>query len=420
MSRTGRTRMRATRSRRLGARTWPRSARHSGAACAVLTAAILAAALAGCGTRPASGPRWPAARVLKPPASILAPTPSPPAGVTGLRVVGANGATAWELTATSLSVTQDAGRHWSAVPLPAGVVPPLVTTVTAAAGRGLWLAVWRSPAIDLYHRDVGAATWSRRTLVPRLPSSLAFLARQAPTVSITLASAQLVTVVADWGFTSTSAYSTLFISSDDGTAFAQHPTTIGSYLWSATFVSAHQGIITAGPRMNILYRTDDGGASWSPVTIPGLPPSATGASSVSYGTPGADGRQLLLPVIVSSNDGAQSISIYRTTGAGAAFTGPTGPPLHVPAPRSAGEVTPAIAASVIWLPELGRIYESIDAGATWTTVTTAQSPNPISLISPSQAIGIATDSGCRSFKSDCYYYTYLVTSTDGGRTWRTL
>ncbi len=350
---------------------------------------------------------------------MLAPVPSPPAGVARLRLVGASGATAWELTAIGLSVTQDAGRHWSAVSLPAGVEPSLITTVTAAAGRGLWLAVWQSPAIDLYHGDTGAASWSRLTLEPQLPSSSeAFLAGLAPTVSITLAPAGVVTVVADWGLTSTQAYSVVFVSSDDGAAFSQHPTGIGMNLFSATFVSAQRGIIITGPVMNFLYRTSDAGATWSPVRIPGLQPSAPGA--VSYGTPGADRTQLLLPVIVTGSGGAQTIRIYRLEGAGAAITGPTGPPLHVPASLSAGQVMPAIAGSVIWLPARGRIYESTDAGTAWTVVRTAESPFPISVISRSQAIGIATNSGCRSFKSDCYYYSYLVATTDGGHDWRTL
>jgi hypothetical protein len=316
-------------------------------------------------------------------------------------------------------VSLDAGQHWSAAALPAAVAPSSITTITAAGGRGLWLAVWRLPAIDLYHQGPGLAGWSHRTLVPRLPSSLAFLGGQLPGVSLTLGPANVVTVVADWGITSSHDYSTLFISSDDGATFAQHPTNIGLFLSSDTFLSPRRGIIVAGPVMSDLYRTADGGASWSPVTIPGLP-SGPAVSYVSYGTPGAAGPQLLLPVIVTSSDGAQAISIYRSTDAGAAFAGPTGPPLKLPASLSAGEVSPAIAGTVIWLPARGRIYQTINAGATWTTVMTAQSAYPISLISSSQAIGTATDSGCRSFKTDCYDYSYLIGTTDGGRSWRTL
>ncbi len=61
-------RMRATRSRPPCAGMWLRSIRRSSAACAVLTAAVLAAAIGGCGTRPAPGaggaPHGPARAVL--------------------------------------------------------------------------------------------------------------------------------------------------------------------------------------------------------------------------------------------------------------------------------------------------------------------------------------------------------------------
>ncbi len=55
MSGNGITRMRATWSRSPFAGMWLRSIRRSSAACAVLTAAVLAAAIGGCGTRPAPG-----------------------------------------------------------------------------------------------------------------------------------------------------------------------------------------------------------------------------------------------------------------------------------------------------------------------------------------------------------------------------
>jgi photosystem II stability/assembly factor-like uncharacterized protein len=57
MSGNGMTRMRATRPRRPFAGMWLRCIRRSGAACAVLTAVVLAAGIGGCGTRPAPGAR---------------------------------------------------------------------------------------------------------------------------------------------------------------------------------------------------------------------------------------------------------------------------------------------------------------------------------------------------------------------------
>ncbi len=57
MSGNGITRMRAARSRHPFAGTWLRPIRRSSAACAVLTAAVLAAAIGACGTRPAPGGR---------------------------------------------------------------------------------------------------------------------------------------------------------------------------------------------------------------------------------------------------------------------------------------------------------------------------------------------------------------------------
>ncbi len=88
-------RMRATRSRPLCAGMWLRSIRRSSAACAVLTAAVLAAAIGGCGTRPAPGaggaPHGPARAVL------TATFPLP-----GILGVATGGGAAWVTTGNAV------------------------------------------------------------------------------------------------------------------------------------------------------------------------------------------------------------------------------------------------------------------------------------------------------------------------------
>jgi photosystem II stability/assembly factor-like uncharacterized protein len=94
--------------------------------------------------------------------------------------------------------------------------------------------------------------------------------------------------------------------------------------------------------------------------------------------------------------------------------------LSVPASADAGDVSPALSGRLVWLPERGRIYESTNGGASWTTVLTTVSVMTISLIDPSSAIGVSATSGCRQYRTDCYSDTYLVATTDGGRTWHTI
>jgi photosystem II stability/assembly factor-like uncharacterized protein len=64
------------------------------------------------------------------------------------------------------------------------------------------------------------------------------------------------------------------------------------------------------------------------------------------------------------------------------------------------------------------IRESTDGGVTWTSVTTSNLPIvALDLTSPTSATGVAVDSGCAGFKTNCWSNTYLVFTTDGGRTW---
>lgn len=85
-----------------------------------------------------------------------------------------------------------------------------------------------------------------------------------------------------------------------------------------------------------------------------------------------------------------------------------------------GEPELAEDGTTIWVPLGSRIYETTDRGGHWTSIATNAFAGSIGLDGGSRAIGVLSDSGCRQFKSDCYYYSFLDTTSDGGRTWHTV
>jgi hypothetical protein len=396
----------------------------------VLTAGVTCLVVVGavaCGSRataPSSPQATSAGRVSSGTRSVGAgevspgPTPPAPADVAGVLLVGADGAAAWQLTSTGLSITRDAGAHWSRAPLPPGVVAASVGAIAAEARRGVWLAVSTSSRIDVYHSSTFGGSWTDSRLVPSNPPGLS-VGGQSPAGSITVGPGRMVIVVAAWGFTTFSAYSRIFVSADDGASFAQHPSGTSSHIFSVGFVDPLRGISVAGPTglQNQVARTADGGASWTPVAIP---IHAEPTQQAEVGIPHVDGTILQLPVTVTDRSGDQRVAILRSTDGGATFTRPIGAPLTIAADTGSGDVSAALLGNLAWMPARGKIYQSADAGRSWTPITTSTFAWPLTLISASSAIGIATDSGCAGFKSDCHDYNYLVATNDGGRSWRTL
>jgi len=319
----------------------------------------------------------------------------------------------WGLTASGLSVFDGAGVHWSVVPLPSGVRSESITDITASADGGVWLGVPRGAGVDVYRHRGEPGEWTRTTLRPFKSAGLS-VGNASPQGSVTLGPGRLVTVIAGWRLTTSVAYYRLFVSTDSGATFTQHAAPTGVPIGPITFLDATHGVTVGGPTgaPRFVFHTADGGRSWNPVTIP---VHVTRTQQAVVGDAVADSSALRLPVLIRAESGDQLV-IYTSTDGGASFTPPTTPPLQIPAAFDPGEVFPAILGNTAWFPVRGGIYESGDAGASWTLVSSNASPHWISLISGSAAVGVTNDSTCQN--GTCHNENYLVVTTDGGRTWR--
>ena len=284
-----------------------------------------------------------------------------------------------------------------------------------APDRPVWLAVHSGDGYRLYSKAVDATAWSSVLLTPSwalLPSTTG----RADMVKVTPGPGGLVTVAETMSGGSTSAVTSLFVSTDDGKSFTQHPPRSGSvanmYWASVTLVTPQTGVVIAGPDTypHVFLHTSDGGTTWSEAKVAGLP----AAPNYTPGTPMLVGTDIVVPVVTCGTDCGTGEFLLLVSHDGGASFNPQG--LAIPAAGNSdtlGEVT--------WVPSVGGvIHETSDGGQTWTAVTSTGLPNGIGslhLTGPSSATAVVVDSGCAGFKTDCWYSNFLVATTDGGRTW---
>jgi photosystem II stability/assembly factor-like uncharacterized protein len=204
----------------------------------------------------------------------------------------------------------------------------------------------------------------------------------------------------------------LYVIDDGGTTW----TKIGSTpprVRAVAFATTRDGWGTTSTAER-LYATDNGGKSWSPVTLPASGPFEE--TNVTYGAPSAvEGGAVLLATFKTPRAGASPFLVYTTPGAGKPFSAH---PLPAQATSLGGDgPTLSVVSLQQWFVADGsHLFATDDGGAVWHAI----SPIPGW---PSQGvIGISFASAIDGMAvvlagSGAAQLPTLMRTSDGGRKW---
>jgi photosystem II stability/assembly factor-like uncharacterized protein len=350
-------------------------------------------------------------------ASGVASSPSPAPTQSGPLEIGVAGTSMWALSQNGLFLSTDEGQQWAAISLPSGASAASVAAVATAPSRPIWAAVLESGDLHLYRRTVDGE-WADTILVPKWPDIVTQYG-SPDTVMIEPGPSQIVAVTATIHVGMTSAFSTLFVSADDGQTFQGQPPQVASDTntawWSVTMISPQSGVLVAGPVHQRLFSTSDGGATWSAVPI------STVSSSTLFGlgTPSVSGSGVRI-LLTAKTDAGESVSVLVSDDEGLTFHASSQTPLSLP--KYDAPVTASALDSTVWVipPGGGKLYESSSDGQDWTAVDAPSLPADtlsISLSSSSSATAVVQNNQCTGWKSSCTSFASLLSTTDAGHTW---
>lgn len=410
----------------------------------VVVLALAATVVVVARNHPGGPPSVPAHRIggsrtLRVTPSPGSPGSSSPLVYTPVQEVGlADDSVGWAADGTGIYLTTDQGRSWRTITPPNLAnedVFDRIGSLDAIGQNDLWLALEDVPGLVPYSQSTdgsdrgqgidrstdGGRTWT----FTALPGCL-----QACGANLSMSF-----VNPEQGFAAMGpgqAGSTLLFSTHDGGAAWTRLGAKGNLGGSAqiVFSSAHDGWAVTGPTFGdrgqqtspggVLYRTLDGGVSWSPA--PGLPSKDQFALPTFFGTNTG--------VMLSNPEGAsaQSTSVFVTDDGGATWTAhplPTIGGLANLKPRGLGSRFAAIGPRS-WKIDIGSaLYSTSNGGHIWTwfvPIPASQIGTVSSVVFSSSADGMAITlpPGCSGPDYDpqgpqCF--PSLTVSTDGGIRW---
>ena len=371
--------------------------------------------LAGCGTGQQGttpvGTRPPTVQATGTTSGTASATPTPSAGPNPLinALWMSDATTGWARTTTRLILhTTDGGTSWQDVTpaYPAGSTGQLPPAFAFLSGTVAWVAVSEKQQLDgtipnvLFRTSDGGHTW-QEAMLPRSGLGVS---------QVQFVNAQDGWVLASFGGVAAGSQAVdLFRSTDGGqtwstVARAPGSLPLGGDKSGMGWASATTGRITgtiATPNPILLYRTQDRGVSWQPQSLPSssfspvqtLPPVFFSAT------------EGLLPVTFFNGEGS-GLTVYATHDGGATWSSST--PLSM-----AGSVWGFLTMQQGWVVGANgtTLNETSDGGQHWTPITPSANFRNISqldFVSAQEGWAISTATPAAPV---------LLKTMDGGQTW---
>jgi photosystem II stability/assembly factor-like uncharacterized protein len=295
--------------------------------------------------------------------------------------------------------TSNAGAHWRNI-TPRTMSPVLfghIVDIETFGTARIWLELVGDERMDFVpYTDNSGATWR----VGVLPGGAA-LSGTAPTLSFWTPESGLAVGERNGGAIG------LYQTDDGGASWKQLAgATAGPFGGPVTFTSASDGWTWNGG--GSVYRTDDGGRTWQPVRLPTL----RGYKLTAVEQPEFfDGDVVIVIARLQSASGTRT-AFFESRDGGASWH-----PQLAPRPADATTTAAFAASGSDWFALTGsELLATTSAGRTWqesdVRTPTGLSINTIDYLS--QTIGWAEAAGPAIGD---LYPTYLLRTTDGGRTW---
>jgi photosystem II stability/assembly factor-like uncharacterized protein len=326
----------------------------------------------------------------------------------------------WVLLGDRLLITEDGAIHWREIPPDLrGAAILDVAFLDAVSG---WLVALRSEPVSeaqlsIYQTSDGGTTWNAYPLsVPAQGIAAAYL---------DFVDAQTGWLVFKMVSGSSFSLGELYVTLDGGITWERRSAPMGE---PATFIDAQHGWMTGGPARDRVYQTWDGGTTWTPLLLPGLPDTGAFIGEPIFGTPTSG----FLPVTLLGQPDSQLV-LYATDNGGETWT--TSQNITLPPGYQPGEALPFSLQSGKWwaaTPASSNLYISENLGRDQTRVSpTGLSSGVIVLDFATEEVGwaLVQDGKCFGAKIpanldipdadpfSCMLQSRLFMTTDGGIRW---